>query len=259
MALFDFFRRQLAAHRSNPLPQSRTVVPDGHLVTVYEPSPVRGLRQSTGCICIVDQGRRGDNPVAEMERLLREVGDLIRGDRPRVLLASLTGRVSELFAPNDPAVDPLAGLILWVLNPALFVDSSLGPLLLQMLLREVYTLGSRRDPPFGQCVFVPEFTSPPGRLIAELLSQLGIQVRETEPETQAVLVEVQRPEGVILSALPGRVFVPTQGADPYIRRMNEEKDRANEQGDIVEQQRLEALELDGLARRLRCTRSSCYR
>lgn len=168
MALFDFFRRQLAAHRSNPLPQSSTVVPDGHMVTVYEPSPVRGLRQSTGCICIVDQGRRGDNPVAEMERLLREVGDLIRGDRPRVLLASLSGRVS-------------------------------------------------------------------------------------------VLVEVQRPEGVILSALPGRVFVPTQSADPYIRRMNEEKDRAEEQGDIVEQRRLEALELDELARRLRCTRSSCYR
>ena len=196
------------------------------------------------------QGTAVDEPTAELERLLGEVGDGIGRHRSRVILATDACGVSDLFAPSNPATIPLAGALLWVLDPEVLVGSSLAPRLLQMLFRNLHTIGTRSTPPLAQFVYLPEFASAGGYLLAELVSHLGLNVRECDPNTGTVLVEVRRPDGVILSALSGNPFAPNEAADPYMRQINEEKDRAEEQGDIARLGNLAEQEREELARRL---------
>jgi len=250
MSFLNRFLKRPALGQTSPPPPGTVTVPDGHRVVAYQPTPLPGVKRSAGGVWIMSQGSASDEPATELERLLKEAEDALRSSRAPVLMVDAAGLISEFFAPADPRIRPVSGQLLWFLDPVTLVGSSPGAALLQTVLRRLHTIRTRDAPDFGQIVYLPEFASAGGRLVAELVSDLGLSVREPELETGAVLVEVHRPEGVILSGLPGTSFAPAREADPFVRQINEEKDGAQEEGDTAKLRRLEEQEREELTRRL---------
>ena len=254
MGFFDLFRKRISSYSprerpsagTSPSPSKEVTLPDGHEATIYRPEPIPSVHFSDGGVCIAFQGTASDEPVAEIDRLLRDAREAAQGNRSQIFLATDAGRASDLFAPADPQVTRSDGLQLWVLNPPAFVSLAAGATVLQTLLHYFYSNSARGVP---QVAYVPELTSPDGLLIAELVHGLGVMVREYDSDTGAVLFEVRRPEGVILSALPGRSFNP-ESITQYAYQINEQKNDAEEQGDIDRLQHLEEQEREELASRL---------
>jgi hypothetical protein len=99
-----------------------------------------------------------------------------------------------------------------------------------------------------QSVFALNNDAAPARAVVTLISELGIGVRAPDPKEVAVLAEVHRPEGVILSALVGAPYEETPAAGSWAREVNEEKDRAA--SDRERRERLEEGERRALEERL---------
>ncbi len=238
---------ELLAQEAAPSSSETVKVPEGHKVFIYRVSASPGIELSRGGTTIVHQGSTSDEPAVEIEKLLRDAGKTARGDCSPVLMVGSASRASELFAPSDPLVKQVDRLQVWVLNPAVFVGSSAGPAVLQTLLRALHVNNARG---VTQVVYARELASPGGLLVAELVQGLEIPVYRYDPAEGAVFLEVLRPEGILLSGLPGFPFVSDRPASELARQVNKEKDSAEEQGDAVRLRHLEEQELEELARRL---------
>lgn len=103
----------------------------------------------------------------------------------------------------------------------------------------------------GEVAYLVGPPSPAASAVVALFSGLGLVVKQ--PDEQAgelcVLLEVKRPEELIVCALAGKPYLEELPADPYARVINEEKARAAAAGQEAELRRLEAQELTGLAER----------
>jgi hypothetical protein len=122
-------------------------------------------------------------------------------------------------------------------------------LLVQRWLGCIYTVGTRGAPPL-QCVFLYEIESARARAVAALVRGLGLEVRVPDAEKAGILVEVRRPEGVILSGLLGTPQDPTGPADGLALQMNRAKDDAEKAGDAEQQQRIGSEERAALEHKL---------
>lgn len=257
MGLFDRFWKKSGANPSPPerkAPQAESanptvVVPDGHRVEIFRSTPMPMVVRTPGGIVIAQLGLGSDEPPEVLEQLLGEVETAL-GDTPaQVLLSTHSGGVSSLFAPADPAVLPVPGLVVWVVHRGSVAGWIEDPSRLQALLRRIYRIGASHSPPVLQCVYGMDETEDELRLEVELLCGLGLAVRLPEKDG-AMVVEVHRPEGVIVAALAGRIHALSKAADPYPRTVNEEKDRAKAEGDRERQERVEERERAFLAKRI---------
>lgn len=224
-------------------------VPEGHRVDIHRPGLSPRLVRTAGNVLIADTGFGGDERPEVWGDVLREVENAVDG-AGQVNLSDHQGSIQGLFAPADPRVVPVPGAVLWILHTGSLGDWIDDPARLQELLRRIHRLGARRDPPIYQVASLVDRGSPAARLVGELLSGLGIPLRTPEKDG-SVLVEVHRPEGVVLSALTG----PPQAAqgsppDPYPRTVNEEKDRAESEHDRARLRQIEERELAFLAKRV---------
>ncbi len=221
----------------------------------YGPHPYPNVRRTHGGVCIANQGSTSDEQGADLASLLNEVNNAACGEHPKVLLA-VDDPLSAFFAPADPLLRPRAGAILWILNPETLAGSGESPKLLQLLLRQLHTIRQANGEEFTQIVYLPELASPQARILAEVITTLGVSVRRPDPETGCVLMEVHRPEGIVISGLSGTQFVPPEPPQGYELDINLQKDRAERHGDTTTLKRLEALELETLTDRLAPARPS---
>jgi hypothetical protein len=229
-----------------------TVVPQGHQVHLFQvpsgPEPL--LEQSAGGIWFAYMGLGSDDPFEDLDGLLRKLEPQLDSAPRTVLLAQSVRQVSELFAPADPELQKLPGAIAW-----LFPDSSVeawleSPARLQLLLHRLHDLNVRR-PSLYQCVYLAGDSGQGGLLLAGLLKGLGIEVHKPDARQGHFLMEVQRPEGVVLSALMGGLYpVGQHAADFSSRTVNQEKAHAESQGDATRLRLLEQQERDSLAKLL---------
>ena len=201
----------------------RVVVPEGHRVALHRMTPRPGVDCSAAGVWLAHLGASSDEKEEEMEAVLGEVEALLGRPRPKILLAAVDGQVSSLMAPANPPVVQAAGYLLWTVDVGALAHAPRAPALVQRLLRRMYVT-SRAS--IAQTVFVLGEESGAGRAVVELIGELGVEVRRPGPADVAVLAEVQRPEGVILSALLGAPVERDAAAGSWAREVNEEKDRA---------------------------------
>ena len=220
-------------------------VPEGHRLVLYRLDP-RSLIVSTDAVAwLAHLGTSSDDAEQELDAVLAGVGALMQGGRPRILLSSGGGRLSSLMAPNDPQILPQPhGMLVWTVDAAGLAGAPRGSTLVQRWLRCLYVTGTRSAPP-AQCVFLRETASPQARAVAALVRGLGFAVHVPE-DNGAIVAEVHRPDGVILTVLLGGLQRTAEPADDHALQMNKAKDRAENDGDAGQLQRLEADERDAL-------------
>ena len=195
-------------------------VPPGHRVTEYAPVDLPMLQQTPGGALIADLGSASDESLQECEALAHDIaqilfakaGQSMHGARP-VLLAPDATRLADLFAPQQPKVVPLKGLLIWVLdayaahlwcrNPEVLTAAirrfgspdRQGAVITQVVLLRIaehlitYHVG---DAEYGLEDQVPPATA---ELIA-ILRQTGVTVARTEA-SGPFLFEVERPDAVM--------------------------------------------------------------
>jgi hypothetical protein len=225
------------------------MVPAGHQVSVYSTRSLPSIGSSTGGVWLVQVGGSSDETEAELDTILAGVRELLRGPRPRIALSNVLGPISLLMAPANAEVILHHGLLVWTVDAASLAGAPQAPALVQRWLRYIYTIGTLGEP-LSQLVFLHEVASPGAHAIAALVRGLGFTVRVPEAPDATVLVEVHRPEGIIVSAIVGARHEPADPADASALHVNQAKDRAEEDGDTERQQRLESEERDALKEKL---------
>ncbi|WP_438038280.1 hypothetical protein [Sorangium sp. So ce128] len=245
MGLFDRWRKRADAPAASPADDEHVVVPEGHQVDIHRASPLPGFARSAAGVWLAHVGGSSDELEEDLDRVLGEVEMLLSGPRPQIFLAADHGLLSSLMAPADPALTPISGHLVWTLDAAALAGAPRASALVQRLLRRIYVTSRAA---ITQSVFALSNDAAPARAVVTLIRELGIGVRAPEPKKQAVLVEVHRPEGVILSALPGTPYEEAHAAGAWAREVNVEKDLAA--GDRERRARLEEEERRVLEERL---------
>ena len=195
-------------------------IPPGHRVTEYAPVDLPMLRQTPGGVLIADLGSASDEWLQECEALARDIAQTLfaqaranmHGARP-VLLAPDVSRLIDMFAPRNPKVVPLKGLLIWVLdayaahlwcrNPDVLTGAMRrfgspdrqGAVITQVALLRIaeHSITYHVD----DAEYGLEDQAPPAtaELIA-ILRQAGVTVARTE-ESGPFLYEVERPDAVM--------------------------------------------------------------
>ena len=250
MGLFDRIRKRDKPRSPPPTGRTEVVVPDGHRVDRHGLSQFPCVGSCAGGIWLADLGLGSDEQDADVDTILREAEALAQGPRPQVLLAREGGTLSSLFAPSSPAIDSRPGLLVWVLDAASLYGAPHASVLVQRVMRCLHQLRTHSTPPLAQVVFLRQGTLERDGARAKLILGLGIEVRMTDPDDACVVVVVHRPDGVILSGLVGTSYEPADPIDSYGQTVNQQKDRAEIEGDYERLERLEAQERGELDMRL---------
>lgn len=222
------------------------VVPEGHRVSVAQASRIPWINVLEGGALLAQLGVGSDQPEEELAAALRRVDALLREPRRRVLV-SHGGELSSLMAPHDPPVTPVSALVVWTLDPDRLAHAPKAVALVQRWLAFVHGLGIGND--LAQAAyFLGASQSPFARGLAGLLAGLGVEVRAPLRRDAAVLIEVVRPDGGVLTALAGSQL--EAAADPSAQVTNQARRLARDQRDLARVQRLETEEHEALTRML---------
>lgn len=204
-------------------------VPEGHRVTTTGPSSFPDIVTSVGATRVVHLGVRSDEQGAEVEAAFDRVRSVLETVAGPVLLCTECQTLRELFAPSNPKIQSIPALVVWTGRQACFgelVESSEG---VQRLLRLFHCITDSRQPR-AQVLFLTDLNWPNAHALIARLKGLGVDVRKPHP-TGTLMVEVDRPEGVVLTALLGE---PLQiEADTRSLAFNREKDDAARRGDAA--------------------------
>jgi tetratricopeptide (TPR) repeat protein len=253
------FRPWLGQHPPADSPPT-TVVPPGHELRAYavpeqlDPS----LRPIEGGVCVVFLGHGSDEPVEELEGLLRQLEPRMAAPQRPVLLAMEAGRISQLFAPSNPAIQSCPRFLLWVFTQAGLEDWLEKPARLQALLRHIHRL-QHPTQPFTQCAYFEHDSGPGAAVMARLLAGLGLLVCVAEPGSNRLLAEVYRPEGTVITKLLGDVFPLDGGADTVLATLYKQQAQAEAQGNATRLRSLQQVERDHLCRELQTLQSEPHR
>ena len=173
---------------------TEVVVPDGHRIDVTVAWPQPRVTVCGGGAWIAQLGLGSDAQDSELDAIIAELDARLAKPRPPVVVANPNGSLEELFAPHDPTVMPLDGLLLWVIDA-----DALGctPLVAGRLVDQL------KKHAIAQTVFVRDASSERSRAVIAAIQTLSIGVRELQPPDAAVVIEVLRPGGILLTALAG--------------------------------------------------------
>jgi hypothetical protein len=229
-----------------------TTLPPGHefkacAVPLYVDPSVHHL---AGGSCLIFLGHGSDEPLEELEGLLRQIEPWIAAPRRPVLLAKEAGPISQLFAPSNPALTSAPRFLIWVFTQAGLEDWQARPAHLQALLRRIHQL-EHPTQPFTQCAYFEHDCGPGAAVMARLLAGLGLLVCVATPNPERLLLaEVHRPEGTVITKLLGGIF-PLEGpADTVLTTLYKQKAQAKAQGNTTRLRYLEQMERDHLCREL---------
>jgi len=245
-----FFDRVKNASRTPKAAPGQTTVPPGHEVATYQAGFDPGLDRTRGGLLVANLGAAGDEPDRELDDLLRQVEAALREPvQARVVKANGPISLSDLFAPSQPQVLTFPSPLNWVFPPGAADSLAADSGRLQRFLRFCHAVGARRNPEIQQAAYFMDGPAPATLALARWLRALGVEIRQPADQVPLIL-EVQRPEGYVLSVLTGPPY-PTDGSeDAYARTVNEQKDRAEAERDDQRFRRLEGEERVHLATRL---------
>ncbi|APR80598.1 Hypothetical protein A7982_05945 [Minicystis rosea] len=111
-------RKKKSSPPAAPAADAEVTVPDGHEVNIVAPGLAPGVTEHAGGTWVADLGIGSDELGDQVDAVLEEVESLAGGPRPQVILSTVAGQLAALFAPNNPPIIPLAGLLVWVIDVA---------------------------------------------------------------------------------------------------------------------------------------------
>jgi hypothetical protein len=167
-------------------------------VNIHHALPEPKLVHAEGGALLAHLGFGSDDAVAELDALGKHVAEALARPPHRVVLSEQCGDLSDLFAPSNPRVSERAGELVWVLNVGIL---DVWACRLEQLVDRLRAFTSAR-PALSQCAYLAEGGSPFARSLTPLLEAAGIPPRIPERDG-SLLVEVHRPEGVVITALLG--------------------------------------------------------
>jgi hypothetical protein len=212
-----------------------------------------------GGVHFIFLGRGSDEPVEELESLLRELEPQLAAPRSPVLLSLEAGPVSELFAPTPPPLRAVPRFLLWLFTPQGLEDWLETPARLQALLRTIHRLRHATEP-VTQCAYFERDSGPGAAVLARLLAGLGLYICEAQPDPERLfLVEAHRPDATIITKLMGRPFPLPGAADTVLATVYAQQAQAQAQGDATRLRSLELLERGHLCRELQALLSEPHR
>jgi hypothetical protein len=265
MGWFDFLKKtapptseeKRPAHepgKSRKPPQDHSVVPEGHELIIHCPTFEPSVIRTRGGMVLANFGAAGDDPDVELDAILRGIEAALDEDAAPALLAKSDRgqRLHELFAPTDQQVVPLRSPLIWIFLQDSVQSLGAEPRRLQAVLRCMYVLSRKEEAPIMQVAYLVEPPSPDTLPFVRLIRGLSLGVRQPHDQEggPCVLIEVVRPEGVILCALAGEQYPGGSLADSYALDINEEKTRAEAAGHDSLLRRLQEQELAGLVERV---------
>ena len=149
-------------------------------------------------------GCAGDDPDCELEAILQSLAEAARADvTPTFLLsAGKPVRVSDLFVPAQPAALRLESPVLWVFHQGGAASLSSDERRIDLVIDRMRALKAKQT---FQTLYLVEAPSRAVLRFVEAIRDVGVEIRRPDARdgSHAVLVEVHRPEGRILSALAG--------------------------------------------------------
>lgn len=205
--------------------RDRVVVPPGHEVTVTAYSPFPCFTRARGGALLIDFGIQGSDQLLDVEMLFGRLWHALKEPLEPAHIPLGVGHASDMFAPNRPALLPEAGLVIWTAHQGAFHGFLENVLPLQELLRMFYKIV--QCPGMRTHVLYLADDQYVGLGLLPLLRGLGIEVRKPDPGG-GVLMEVARPEGVVLSAPMGAALTAEPGVHDAILVLNRRKDAAQE-------------------------------
>lgn len=229
------------------------IIPPGHtLIGVPVPKDLApSMSFLEGGTCIVSLGQGSDEPVEEVEALLRKHEPWLKDPR-RISLVCQEDHLQRVFGPS-PSTLVIPRFVIWVFSPRALWALLMVPASLQALLRHLYRLETSAHQPLVQYMFFEPDCGPLGTVMARLLVGLGLRdVRTIDPDDpeRRVVFEVRRPDGNVIAGLKG-FPIPLEGAvDDFLARVNVEKTQAEARGDAPRLQQLEQQERDYLVREI---------
>ncbi|HTV24158.1 MAG TPA: hypothetical protein VMG12_35945, partial [Polyangiaceae bacterium] len=216
-------------------------MPEGFKVDVHRVRPQPGLVSSRAGVWLAHLGASNDEPEAALDRVVGDVERLLAGPRPSIAFAK-PSHLSSLLKPELPPLTSVSGLLVWTLDATALASAPNAPALVQRLLRRLHVI-SGRD--VTQCVFVVSRDAAAAAALFPLIHELGLELRTPVSQDRAVLAEVHRPDGVIISGLLGAPLSLANAAASGARDINLKKDAARDDRDALarlEQEELRALE-----------------
>jgi hypothetical protein len=176
-------------------------VPEGHRVTTFHALPEPRLVETDGGVLLAHLGLGGDDADDELDELVRQVEDALKRPRRQVVMSDHRGSLSGLFAPSDPAVAVAPAVIGWIFHSG-SVDAWAGRF--EQLVERMRSAVARASPATRSLAYFVDRTSARIQALAAVLAGAQIHARHTELDGD-VLLEVHRPEGVVISTFRGTV------------------------------------------------------
>jgi len=220
-------------------------VPEGFMVQTWPGEiPEPSFSRMDGGVLLASTGPGGDMNVEVLRAVFDGVERALERPHRPALLVPRPVHLAELFEEESPAVIPVEEVVVWTLQEAILDGWQDDPRRLQEMLRRFHGFASRKaSGRILQIVCVKKPYLEEVSSILGLIQGLGIDVRELPPDGVA-LIEAHRPDGFILSGLPGKSLDPIGDSarlQPW--RLNEERNAAASRGDEAELARLDEEEI----------------
>jgi|GEM_PF-2022255 len=251
MGFLDRFKKKT----SEPPGGNLVRVPDGHEISIYEASIEPGVSRTPGGSVVASLGAAGDDSDRELFAVLRDVEAALRDSASLANFVNVNRemRLAELFAPADLEIFRFRSPVSWVFHRGSVASTIAEPHRLQALLRCMHRICRMEGAPIRQAVYLVDPPSPDILPFVRLIRGLGLPLKQPDAQEGgrlAILLEVKRPEGILLCGFSGKPYPVDDLADGYSRTINEEKDRAEAAANEDELRRLEQQERTALMERL---------
>jgi hypothetical protein len=247
MGVFDWFRKKPQAGADDVAVR----VPDGFVVQTWPGElDAPSFTQMDGGVWLASTGPGTDHGVAVLRTLFEAVEAAVRRPLVPVHLVDGAPHLSELVGAGMPATSAVNSVVIWTLQARSLEGWTDDPERLQELLRRFARIARARgdDEPTRQAVLVRATVLAETPWVFHLLRGLGLPVREL-PHDGVALIEVRRPDGTVVSAIPGAPFPELeQRIDDTPLRFHRDKHAAEARGDRAAIERIEQEERKALAR-----------
>jgi hypothetical protein len=222
------------------------LVPDGCRMDIYgEPPPVPAVNRLRGGALIASMGLSSDRPDEDIDRLLRLVDQSLGISLPEILLTQ-TRQIRDAFSIDTPTRTLRA--LIWLINPQVFTIWRHGAVLLQRLLhRWSSDLNARELMPI---VYIQEPSSPAGKALISVLGEIGFDTRGPEAAGGEVIFAIDRPDGVVVTALTGAHYEASRVAHAWHAELSRNRHLAQLNGNHSMLERLDSEQRDFLELRL---------
>ncbi|MDF1664551.1 MAG: hypothetical protein P1V97_22520 [Planctomycetota bacterium] len=190
-------------------------IPEGHSVKTYGFQPVPHLTLTAGGIFVVNLGLRGDEGPKEFDKALADIRAQLLKKQVTSLIAIGSTQLSDLFAPNNPEVNKLQNAVVWVLSESVLLEWMESSEALEQRLAALKHLSSEFNA--SHCLSLITKNPTIAAMARDLFSEVAM-IRILSGK-EPVLLEVERPEKIFLSAPMGQAVPDAKSAESIELRL----------------------------------------